>query len=448
MQHPSGHQAPTVAVIGLGYVGSSIAATMADRKLDVLGVDTNRELVAELSQGRCRISEPGLAELFADGVASGRLRVTSDYELIRSADIVMITVGTPVNEDWSLSTSQLGGACAELSRNMRAGQLILLKSTVPPGTSRRFVLPLLAESGLAVGTDFMFAVSPERLSEGAALRELSTFPIVVGGADAQSLESAVEFWRGALGVEVIPVGSLEAAEVVKLASNWWIDHNIALANELAKFCSIYQVDVLDVIRAANTIPKGHGKVNILLPSVGVGGSCLTKDPWMVCHAAQENGVEIRTAQVSREVNAGMPAYTAQLIIDELTRIGKDPSASKVAVLGLAFKNDTGDTRETPVLDAVTALRAGCAEVRLFDPLVDRDRTEKLFGSALAPTLDDAVRDADCVAVFALHRELSSIDFAALPVADECLVMDGRAYYDKETIAALRTLGYHYRGVGR
>lgn len=439
---------PRVAVIGLGYVGSCLAATLSRRGLEVVGVDTNQRLVDELTAGHCPLVEPGLAGLLLDGMAAGRLSVTTDYSAVRSADVVLITVGTPVHDDGSLSDEQLNGACVELSKHIRRGQLMVLKSTVPPGTTGSLVLRLLERSGLTAGVDFGLAVSPERLAEGTALHELSTFPMVVGGFDADSALDAAEFWRRALGVEVVEVGSLTAAEITKLASNWWIDHNIALANELAKFCALYGVDSLDVITAANTIPKGRGNVNILLPSVGVGGSCLTKDPWMVWHAAQERGLDILTAPAGRKVNDSMPEYTAQLAVDQLTKLGKDPAASKVAVLGLTFKNDTGDLRSTPTEHAIAALRRGCAEVSLFDPLVDRDEGERLFGVPLAASVEEAVRGADCVAVFALHRELTGLDFGALPVADGCLILDGRAYYSAEQIAALRALGYNYCGVGR
>ncbi|SFB25962.1 UDP-N-acetyl-D-mannosaminuronic acid dehydrogenase [Amycolatopsis marina] len=439
---------PRVALIGLGYVGLCLAATLSQRGLNVVGVDTNRRLVDELTAGDCPFVEPGLASLLLAGMAADRLSVTTDYSAVRSADVVLITVGTPVNDDGSLSEEQLHGACAELSKHIRRGQLLVLKSTVPPGTTGSLVLRLLERSGLTAGADFGLAVSPERLAEGTALHELKTLPMVVGGFDADSARDAAEFWRRALGVEVIEVGSLTAAEIVKLASNWWIDHNIALANELAKFCALYGVDSLDVIAAANTIPKGGGNVNILLPSVGVGGSCLTKDPWMVWHSARERGLDIVTAPTGRGVNESMPEYTAQLAFDQLTKLGKDPAASKVAVIGLTFKNNTGDLRATPTEHAVAALRRGCAEVALFDPLVDRDEAERLFAAPLATSVDEAVQDADCVAVFALHRELAGIDFGALPVADGCLILDGRAYYSPDQIASLRALGYHYCGVGR
>lgn len=325
---------------------------------------------------------------------------------------------------------------------------MVLKSTVPPGTTRDLMLPLLESGGLTGGVDFMLAFTPERLAEGTALAELRTFPIVVGGLDQRSTRAAADFWGNALGVTVLPQDSMEAAEIVKLADNWWIDLNIALANELAKFCALFDVDVLDVITAANSIPKGKGNVNILLPSVGVGGSCLTKDPLMVWQSAGRLGLAIHTTQVGREVNSAMPDYTAQLIIDDLAANGKDPAASTVAVLGLSFKNNTGDLRATPTAGVIAALAKAGVQVRAYDPLVDSTQATELLGFRPVTTLDEAVQGADCLAVLAYHREFEAIDFAALPVADSCLILDGRAYYSKEKIAMLRGLGYNYRGIGR
>lgn len=267
---------------------------------------------------------------------------------------------------------------------------------------------------------------------------------MVGGIDERSSTVAAEFWRRSLGVEVIAQDSLEAAETVKLADNWWIDVNIALANELAKFCALYGVDVLDVIAAANSIPKGDGHVNILRPGVGVGGSCLTKDPWMVWHEAARRDLDIWTAKVGRTVNDGMPEYSADLIVDGLASLGKGRESRTVAILGLAFKNDTGDLRSSPVRGVIDVLTKAGLRIRVHDPLVDPDQAEELLGIRPDATVEEAVRDADCVAVLALHRPFRDIDFAALPVARPCLLMDGRAYYSKERIEELRGQGYVYR----
>ncbi|MEU0336019.1 nucleotide sugar dehydrogenase [Streptomyces sp. NPDC006193] len=438
----------TVAVVGLGYVGSCVAGTLADAGWDVVGLDLDAGLISNLMAGICRFQESDLAGLLQRAVREGRLRGTTDYADVSAADVVLITVGTPVWEDGSLADEQLRTACSELGRHLRRGQLVILKSTVPPGVTRNLVLPLLEGGGLKAGADFRLAFTPERLAEGTALSELRSFPIVVGGLDRASTEAAADFWAAAFGVRVLPQDSLEAAEIVKLADNWWIDLNIALANELAKFCSLYGVDVLDVIAAANTIPKNNGYVNILLPSAGVGGSCLTKDPWMVWQAARSRALEILTAPAGRRVNDGMPLFTARTILDELRGLGKDPAQATVAVLGMAFKNNTGDLRGTPVAAVVEALRAAGVQVRVHDPLVDAAEAKKLLGFGLSATVEETVRGADCVAVLALHTVFESLDFAALPVAGRCLVLDGRAYYSKQKIASLRQLGYVYRGIGR
>jgi len=439
---------PTVVVVGLGYVGSCLAATLADRGLRVTAVDTDSRLIEEMGRHHCRFREEQLAEVLFRTMSAGALTVTTDYQAVTEADVVVVTVGTPVTSDGVLADDQLRSACSALGKRLRAGQLVIFKSTVPPGATRDLVLPLLEGSGLTAGVDFHLSFTPERLAEGTALNELRTFGVVVGGLTATCAEVSAAFWRSALGVEVFVQDSLEAAELVKLADNWWIDLNIALANELAKLCAPYGVDVLDVIDAANMIPKGKGKVNILLPSVGVGGSCLTKDPWMVWHAARGHGIQIRTALAGREVNAGMPGYAARVIMDELAKLGKDLAGAKVAVLGLAYKNNTGDLRATPTQPAIAALTGAGAHVSAHDPLVDAAQAEELFGFKPAPTVHEAVDGADCIAVLALHREFEDLDFSSLPVSHPCLVFDGRAYYPKEKICALRELGFAYRGIGR
>ncbi|WP_308342345.1 nucleotide sugar dehydrogenase [Streptomyces sp. MW-W600-10] len=447
-EFPGWLESPSVAVVGLGYVGSCVAATLADRNLNVVGVDIDAQLISELNEGIVRLEEQGLPAMIRRGMEAGRLRVTDDFVAVASADVVVVAVGTPVHEGGSLDDTQLRAVCETLSKHIRHGQLYVIKSTVPPGTTRSLVASSLEASGLRAADDFLLAYTPERLAESTALAELGTLPIVVGGIDEHSAAVAAEFWRRSLGVEVTSQESLEAAEMVKLADNWWIDVNIALANELAKFCSLYGVDVLDVIASANSIPKGDGHVNILRPSVGVGGSCLTKDPWMVWHEAAQRGVDIRTAQVGRLVNEGMPEYSGNLIIDELTALGKAPGSMTVAILGLAFKNNTGDLRSSPVRGVVDVLTKAGVQVRVHDPLVDAAQAEELLGIRPSATVEETVRGADCVAVLALHQQFKDIDFAALPVAESCLLMDGRAYYSKEKIAELRSHGYTYRGVGR
>lgn len=449
MRFLSNPSRPRVAIIGFGYVGSCLGVTLAERGVSVIGIDSNAHLVGELRAGRSPIPEPGLADALARLAGDPALTVTTDHDRVRDADVVVITVGTPVDEHGVLLVEQLEEVCLRLSTRLRAGQLVLLKSTVSPGTTRRTVVPLLERGGLVQGEDFGLAFCPERLAEGAALAQLRELPVVVGGCDEDSAAAAAEFWRCSLGVEVHTAPSVETAEIVKLATNWWIDANVAMANELARFCSLFDVDVLDVIATANALPKGTGHVNILLPSVGVGGSCLTKDPWMAWRAAADRGTPLRTVETARRVNDGMPDYTYQTIRDELVKLGTDPTTATIAVLGAAFKSDTGDLRNTPVKAVVDAFRAEGTTVRLFDPLADPAEMRALFGTTAA-TLEEAAAGADCVAVLAGHRLFRELDFTMLHagVATPCLVFDGRVYYSPERISELRRLGFAYRGVGR
>ncbi|BCB88533.1 nucleotide sugar dehydrogenase [Phytohabitans suffuscus] len=442
--------APSVTVVGFGYVGSCLGVTLAERGMSVTGIDSDRRLVDELRQGRCPIPEPGLAQAVARLAGSPLLTCTTSYEPAGASDVVIVTVGTPVGPGHRLVTEQLEAACANLVPRLRPGQLVIVKSTVPPGTTRDLVVPLLERSGLVAGRDFGLAYCPERLAQGSALRQLAELPVVVGGYDPESTAAAVQFWKQALDVPVQALPGLETAEVVKLASNWWIDVNVALANELAQLCAPYGVDVLDVIAAANALPKGEGRVNILLPSVGVGGSCLTKDPWMAWRAAADRGIALETVRTARRVNDGMPARAGRLIVDELAGLGKAPPDCTVAVLGVAFKSNTGDLRDTPAAGVVDALRAAGVAVRLFDPLADPDDVAARFGARPAGSVEAAVSGVDAIAILAGHQEFHRLDFARLrsAVAMPCLIFDGRMYYPPDTIADLTRLGYRYRGVGR
>ncbi|MGW5666935.1 nucleotide sugar dehydrogenase [Micromonospora sp. NPDC003776] len=439
-----------MAVVGFGYIGSCLGVTLGQRGMHVVAIDRDESTVDALKRGECRIPEPGLAEAVTRLTASSQLRATTDYAAAADADVVLVTVGTPVDPDRGLVADQLVDACTQLAPHVRRGQLVILKCTVPPATTRTLVAPLLETNGLMHEVDFGLAFCPERLAEGEALQQLARLPVVVGGCGPASTEAASRFWEYALGVPVHEVPSPETAELVKLATNWWIDANIAIANELARYCAALKVDVLDVVSRANALPKGQSTVNLLLPSIGVGGPCLTKDPWMAWRDAQGRGVDLATVATARRANDGMPEYTADVITDELIKMGRDPTLATVAVLGVAFKNNTGDLRSTPVRGVVAALRASGMRVRLFDPLADPDQVVREFGLPLTARLEEAVAGADCLAVLAGHDQFHAVDFANLRehVAMPCLVFDGRMYYPRDTVGRLHEWGYEYRGIGR
>lgn len=437
-----------VAVVGFGYIGSCVGLTLADLGHDVLAIDSDQALLAELAAGKFRFSEPGMAQLWARLAGSGRLQVTADYADVADADVVIITVGEPVAGSRSSLSDRLNDVGRRLAGVLRAGQLVLLKSTVSPGATRR-LQPLLESGGLAEGTDFALAYCPERLAEGAALQQLRSLPVVIGGCGPASAAAAAEFWSRTLGVTTVTVATPEVAEMIKLASNYWIDANVAIANELAQACAAFGVNVLEVIEGANTLPKGSRHVNILLPSVGVGGACLPRDPWILWRAAQEAGVRMPVVEAARAANDAMPQYACDLIGSELLKLGKSLAGAVVGVLGLAFKNNTGDLRMTPVKPAVEGLLAAGASVRVFDPLADEAGVKAVFGLTPAADISETVENADCIAVLAGHRQFEDIDYAALAgrVAAPCLILDGRMYYPAETVASLRRLGFAFSGIG-
>lgn len=436
-----------VSVVGFGHIGSVIGGVLAENGLSVTGVDKNHALIEAFSAGREPIGEPGLQALISKTLASGALTLTGDASAIAESDAVIITVGTPLGGDNRADVTQLAAACEELAPHIQDGQLIMVKSTVPPGTTRDMVHAIL---GRNAKIDVVF--SPERLAEGNAIAELKSLPIVIGGVTEGAASRAAEFWSSVLGVDTITVATAESAELVKLADNAWIDLNIALAHDLAKLCDAlpYSIDVIEVIRAANTLKKGPGYVNILTPSNGVGGYCLTKDPWFVHTLGADHGLDLRTLEAGRRTNEEMPSYAAERILSFLSERGISTSKAKVAVLGLAFKTDSGDVRFTPVLPFLEKLKtAGVGTISVFDPMVTSHDSAKI-GVPLSASLDDALRGADCVAIMAAHSEIKAIDaggFARL-CNHGALVFDGRRYFSREEISAIGREGLTYRGIGR
>jgi dTDP-alpha-D-glucose dehydrogenase len=453
-----------IGIVGFGYVGSCLGAVIGSRGFRVLGIDVREALVERVNRGEIPFNEPGLADAIATAHAGGLLEATTDLSRISETDVVLLCVGTPLGDGIEPDTGQVRAASRAMAPHLRPGQLVILKSTAPPGTTEDLVaaelsahLPVdgpdaVVEPGneaAGAGDAVLLAFCPERLAEGSALRELASIPVVVGGIGPRSRDAAMDFWQEALGVDTVPVGSPRAAEMVKLADNQWIDLNIALANELALLSERVGVDVLEVIRAANSLPKGQHHVNILTPSMGVGGSCLTKDPWFLAHMASERGIELRLPAAGRQVNDAMPAHAVERIREGLAGVGKSLASSEVAVLGLAFKSNTGDCRFTPVAPALDALVAGGARVRLHDPLVTSEDAEAVTDLPLEVDWESAVRGADCVAFFTGHdafRELSLERLAEL--APGALVMDGRMYFPPEALERMTALGLTWTGIGR
>ncbi|MEK6925741.1 MAG: nucleotide sugar dehydrogenase [Nanoarchaeota archaeon] len=437
-----------VGVVGFGYIGCCIGAYMAGRGLKVTGIDTRDSIVESINKGNPVINEPGLEKLVSRTVKDGFLTATKDFSSLKNSDVILITVGTPLNDDFSPSMDEIKSASRYLGKYLSKGQMVMLKSTVPPFTTENVVRPILEEeSGLRAGVDFGLAFSPERIAEGRALEELGSIPIVIGGYDKRSSEVASEFWKNIVGVETIIVSDTKTAEMTKLADNLWIDLNIALANELAQLSHKIGVDVLEVITAANSLPKVRGNVNILNPSMGVGGYCLTKDPWFVHNLGKQYGLDLKIPVTSRKVNDYMPKFTFDLIKECLEKSGKDIRESNVAVLGLSFKNSTGDVRYTPTKYAIEYLKDSGCNLRIFDPWVTKEETATVTNLSQSESLEAAIQGADAIAFFTGHPEFVEYPKAKIKtlVKKDCWIIDGRNAFNPKD---MKDFGFNYVGIGR
>lgn len=440
----------SVGIVGFGYIGSCIGSVLADRGFRVIGIDTNSRLIEEVNNGRISIHEPGLKELMSKSAKSKKLRATSDFSSLQNTDIIIVTVGTPLSNNYAPDMSHIISASDSISKNLRKGHLVILKSTIPPGTTEGIVKKILEKSGLKAGIDFGLAFSPERLAEGSAIKELTSIPIIVGAINEKSSEITSKFWELALGVKSIIVPNAKTSEMAKLADNLWIDLNIALGNELAMLCDKLGIDALEVIKSANTLPKVNYNVNILMPSMGVGGYCLTKDPWFVYSIGKSHNLDLKSPVTSRRINDAMPAYTFGIIKSSLQELGKKIENSKVAVLGISFKSNTGDCRFTPAKYAIELLeRSGC-KLAIYDPLVGEKDAKTVTRIPMSSSIEEAVKNADCITLFTGHKELKNFPLERLKklANEKCCLIDGRNIYSREEMTKIKKLGFLYKGIGR
>jgi nucleotide sugar dehydrogenase len=430
-----------ISIVGFGYVGECIGAVLAENGFDVTGIDVNLKLIDAFNSGKPPLAEPKLQETIAPLVPA-RIRATSDFSTVSKSDLLLVTVGTPLRRDYVPDTKSVVNACESVAEHLRCGQAVVLKSTLPPLTTENVVRPILEKSGLQAGRDFYLAFCPERLAEGTALGELRTIPIVVGGVDGESTKVICELWTQILGVGTIPVSSPRVAEMSKLADNAFIDLNVALANEMAIICDAIGADCLEVIRAANSLKKGVSTVNILSPGIGVGGYCLTKDPWFLHDLGKRFGFELNVFSAGRKANDFMPQYTVRLIKGALGGL----QGKRVAILGMAYKANTGDVRSTPVATIVHQLLADGASVSICDPLVAEEDKNKVIVDLPLQTLDECIGHADAIAVMAAHSDFKKIKMDELRRATPASIfVDGRNAYDPlEVVQA----GFEYCAPGR
>jgi len=410
-----------IAVIGLGYVGLPLAMTFTKAKYTVVGIDVNAETVAIVNAGRSHIGDVSSADVEA-AVNDGALWATTDYSALAQCDAVSICVPTPLRKTGDPDMSYIMAATEEAAQYLHAGMVVVLESTTFPGTTMDVALPALqngngaANGKLHVGEDFFVAFSPERVDPGRTDWTTENTPKVIGGVTEACLEVASAYYSQAI-KKIVPVSSPDAAEMVKLFENTFRAVNIALANELLLMCDKLGLDAWEVVEAAGSKPFGFMKFT---PGPGLGGHCIPIDPQYLSWKLRTLEYNARFIELATEVNADMPRYWVQRVQDALNDVGKPLNGSSVLVLGVAYKKDVSDLRESPALDIIHLLRNKGAAVDYHDPhvptlVIDEDEY------ASVSDLNRAIRQSDCVLIVTDH---SSYDWKRVR-EDADLIVDTR-----------------------
>ncbi len=392
-----------VAIVGAGYVGVPLAQVFAEAGVSVVLVDVDAGRMAALNAGESYIEDVPSAEL-RPLVESGAISATTDYDALTDADAILVALPTPLSVNREPDLSIVLGAVEEIAKRLRPGHLVVLESTTYPGTTREEVLPILAAGGLQVGTDFHLAFSPERVDPGRTDWTTKTTPKIVGGITEECRAAACALYERAMD-KVIAVSSPEAAELTKLLENIFRSVNIALVNELAQLCDRMNVDVWEVVDAAATKPFGFMSFK---PGPGLGGHCLPVDPFYLSWKAREYDFYTEFIELAGKINENMPYFCLDKITRALNSVEKSVKGSSVHLVGVSYKADVGDLRESPALKLVELLRDEGANVSYHDPHIPSLPEYDLESASL----DGALESADCVAIVTAHSGIDYDDLAA------------------------------------
>ena len=404
-----------VGVVGLGYVGLPLAVVLAEAGYSVVGVDLDAAKVDAITRGESYIEDIPAATV-AGLVRAGRLVASTEFGRLSEADGVSICVPTPLRKTGDPDLSFIVSAAQALRPALHAGMVVILESTTYPGTTRELVQPELEATGLRVGQDLFLAFSPERVDPGRSDWTTKNTPKVIGGITPACTAVAAAMYEGAMD-SVVRVSSAEVAEMTKLLENTFRAVNIAMVNEMALMCDRLGLDVWEVIDAASTKPFGFMR---FLPGPGLGGHCIPIDPLYLSWKMKSVKYNARIIDLASEINTNMPRHVVARVQDVLNEQGKALRGSRLLVVGVAYKPDIGDTRESPSLDVIGLLRGKGAQVNYYDPFVPAIEHEGWGLTSVADLLAEA-RRADCVVIVTHH---SAIDYRALAEAS-VLVFDTR-----------------------
>jgi nucleotide sugar dehydrogenase len=428
-----------IAVIGLGYVGLPTAVNFAENGFSVIGVNRTQSKADLINAGGCYLSDLNLDERVRRLVELGKLTATTDtVEATRKSDVIIITVPTPITSYNRPDLSFVTSAGRAIAHGLGHNKLVVLESTVYPGVVDDVLKPILEESGLKAGIDFGLAYCPERYNPGDADHSIRDVVRIVAGITPEWAAATAQLYVSNA-KDVVTVKDIKTAEAAKVIENIQRDLNIALMNELALIFERLHIDIMDVIKAAST----KWNFNVYYPGAGVGGHCLPVDPYYLVHKAEELGYHSQVITAGRAINDYMPQHVFQLVADALNEQERAVNGSKIAVLGLSYKENVGDSRESPSEVVVGELKKRGAQVHLVDPYVD----EEVLRAVAIPeaTAYDALAAADALVLMTAHRDFAGLDLRKIKnLMRTPIIVDGRRLFDAGTAAKL---GFIYKGVG-
>jgi len=433
-----------ICIIGLGYVGLTLAVTLAKVLHPIYGIEIDKNKAKKLANGIPTLYEPDLERVLTQVTKKKSLIILDSLsdEIAKDVDTYIISVGTPLDEETKRpKLVHIENSLKELSKFLKKGDLVVLRSTVTVGTTRNIIKKILEEgTGLVHGQDFFLSFAPERTVEGNALRELHELPQIVGAADEISADRTVNIFNK-ITKTVIRMSSFEAAEVVKLFDNTSRDVNIAIANIFGLICEKLGLPSREVIEAAN---YGYSRNRIFIPGAGVGGPCLVKDPYFLIESVKDD-FEFPLISLARQINESMPFHMTRLIQNLLSSMNKKISGSRILILGFAFKGTppTDDMRFSPTIPVLEFLIKNGANVLGYDPLVNQNKIKELGAT---PINLDEVKELDCIIIMNNNKEYLKLDYEKIIVSSKSPVgiIDGWQLLDPNHV---KELGYYYRGLG-
>lgn len=435
-----------IAIIGFGRIGSVIGSYLSKFNNNlVYGIDINKNFLDTFKSKKDIYKEPGLYELINQNLKKKRLILTDDLRNIQKCNYVIICVGTPLGKNKkSIETKYLKSCLSKIKKFLNKEKIVILKSSVTPGTTESIFKKIYLKK------KFKFAYCPERLAEGTAMRDVKENKVLIGAYDKGSMDKVSKFWESHK-IKTIKLNSPEEAELTKLATNSWIDLNIAFANEIAKTIDNlkFDIDVLNVVKAANTLRKGNSYVNILLPSIGVGGYCLTKDP-IFLDMEKSKKEKFSLIAEARKINDNMPIYSANRIVEKLKKKKINVKNQRILILGATYKGNTDDIRETPVFNFVRSLKNNkLKKITIFDKNIKLEN-RKYFDCSFSDDLKFSLKNSDILVIAADHDYIKKSTPSVIErhFSKKGLIFDGRRYFSEKEKFRLKNKKFNFIGIGR